>query len=239
MLRIAICDDEGHARDSLRLMLERLLHNGDGEVVYEFSGGKSAVSWITKHRGELDLLFLDIEMKELSGMEAARLIRRHDNDLLLVFVTGYADYVFVGYSVQALDYLIKPVKEEKLRQVLDRAKLVLEKKAPQIFQFQNSEGIYRINKGDILYFQSEKRVLRLITQDKEYTFYAKLDEVEQELASGFIRIHQRYLVRNAAIIKLEKNTITIGNTSLPVSRSLQKGVLKALAHSILEVTSNP
>lgn len=106
MLRIAICDDSADARDSLRLQLEKILMEETEEIVYEFSTGAGAVRWLEHHPGEIDLLFLDVEMTGVSGMAAAEAIRRFDTGLIIVFVTGYADYVFDGYKVNALDYIM-------------------------------------------------------------------------------------------------------------------------------------
>ena len=106
MLRIALCDDEAAARDALRILLEKVLIKGLEEIVYEFSSGTNAVSWLKKHPGEIDLLFLDVEMKGQSGMESAEMIREFDTDLMIVFVTGHADYEFDGYRSGALDHLM-------------------------------------------------------------------------------------------------------------------------------------
>ena len=103
MLRIALCDDEVAARDALRIQLENALVEGKEEIVYEFSSGANAVSWLEKHPGEIDLLFLDVEMKGLNGMETAGKIRQFDQNVIIVFVTGQADYVLDGYRVGALD----------------------------------------------------------------------------------------------------------------------------------------
>lgn len=102
MLRIALCDDEQEARDQLRFQLEKSIYETDEEIVYEFSSGETAVRWLKKHPGEIDLLFLDVEMKEMTGMEAAERIREFDKTILLVFVTGYSEYVFDGYRTGAL-----------------------------------------------------------------------------------------------------------------------------------------
>src|SRR5699024_71818 len=107
MFRIGICDDETAARDSLRFQLENILDEREGEIVYEFSSGSVAVNWLKNHPGEIDLLFLDVEMPGENGMDTAGKIREFDKKLLIVFVTGYSDYVFDGYQVGALDYLMK------------------------------------------------------------------------------------------------------------------------------------
>ena len=235
MLRIGICDDEINARDALRLSLEHLLRSDDGKVFYEFSSGEGVVNWLYKHKGELDLLFLDMELGGISGMEAARQIRQHDSSLMLVFVTGYADFVFDGYSVQAMDYIMKPAKEDKLKAVLVRAQEHLETYQPQTFTVQNADGMYRIQKSDILYLYSDRRLVGLVTEDREYSFYGKLDEAEILLGSGFVRIHQRYLVRAGAVTRIESNSVTIGTVCLPISRALRQNAMSALAMDMLGV----
>jgi len=233
MLRIGICDDEIAARDTLRLSLERLLKEDEGKVIYDFSSGEGIVKWLAKHSGELDLLFLDVELGGISGMEAAKQIRQQDINLMLVFVTGYADFVFDGYAVGAMDYLVKPIKEDKLSQVLARAQKLLECRQPQTFIVQNSEGLYRIAKKEILYLYSDKRLVKVFTEAREYSFYGKLDEAEASLGPGFVRIHQRYLVRAGAVSKIEKSNVTVGDTRLPISRAMQKPAMTALARSMI------
>lgn len=233
MLRIGICDDESGARDALRFSIERLLREEEGKVFYDFSSGEGVVQWFSKHAGELDLLFLDVELGGITGMETAKRIRQQDTSLMLIFVTGYADFVFDGYAVSAMDYLVKPVKEDKLRQVLDRAQKLLESREPQTFVVQNANGLYRIAKKEILYLYSDKRLVKIFTKAREYSFYGKLDEAEASLGPGFVRIHQRYLVRAGAASKIEKNSVTVGDTRLPISRALQKPAMTALARNMI------
>lgn len=234
MLRIGICDDESGARDTLRFSIERLLREEDGKVFYDFSSGEGVVQWLSRHTGELDLLFLDVELGGMSGMETAKQIRQRDLSLMLVFVTGYADFVFDGYAVSAMDYLVKPVKEDKLRQVLFRAQKLLESRRPQTFTVKNAEGLYRIAKKEILYLYSERRLVKVRTEAREYAYYGKLDQAESALGPGFIRIHQRYLVRAGAVSEIEKKGVRIGGTCLPVSRTFRQGAMAALAKDMIE-----
>lgn len=239
MLRIGICDDESRARDALRLMLEKILRNHEDKIIYDFSSGEGVTKWLQSHPGEIDLLFLDVEMGQLSGMDAAKRIREYDTDLMIVFVTGYTDFVFDGYEVSALDYIVKPAQKEKLLQVIYRAKEVLKNRRPQTYIVQNTEGVYRITKEEILYFYSEKRLVNLVTSKKEYSFYGKLDEVEEQLAEPvqkndeFIRIHQRYLIRAGAVHKLEQNKVEIGGQLLPISRSYKQQAVMSIAKKML------
>lgn len=152
MLRIAICDDDRNARDALRIQLEKILIEDNEEIVYEFSSGTNAASWLANHPSEIDLLFLDMEMKGLNGTETAERIRTFDEQLVIVFVTGYSDYVFDGYRVGALDYLMKPVSEARLRQLIERVRTKIASEKSRTFTLKNMDGTWRFRLCDILFF---------------------------------------------------------------------------------------
>lgn len=236
MLRIAICDDNADARLSLRSALERILELRLTEAqIYEFSTGEGLLRWLEKHAGEIDLVFLDMEMGQLDGMETARRLRTHHPALLLVFVTGYADHVFDGYSVGALAYLIKPPQSAQLEDLLDRANTALLGSQPQVYVCHSGDTLYRIPKAQILYFSSDRRQVICVTPQRDYRFYGKLDQVEQEVGEGFVRIHQRYLVRIQAVDRLEGGQVYLGeDITLPISRANRAAALTALARAALE-----
>lgn len=235
MLRIGICDDSADARIALRAALERALDRRKGEgTFFEFSSGEGLLRWVEKHAGELDLVFLDIEMGELDGMETARRLRLADEGLQLVFVTGYTDYVFDGYSVGALGYLMKPPQPDRLDEVLDRGLEARLRDGDKAFLCRSGETMYRIPKKSILYFASDRRQVSCVAAARTYTFYGKLDEVERAVGEGFVRVHQRYLVRSAAVDRLEGSQVFIGEEALPVSRACRSAALAALARSALE-----
>lgn len=233
VLRIAICDDENQARDAIRYSLEKILQENREEVVYEFSSGVGAVRWLKQHPGEIDLLFLDVEMKEISGIDAAYKIRTFDEKLIIVFVTGHPDFVFDGYRVQALDYLLKPTQESQLREVLNRVRSTIANCNKEQFIFQNSDGIYRLYLTDILYCYSERRKVSIVTQSKTLSLYMKLDDIHKQLGTGFVRIHQRYLVNAHAVEQIRKDSIIVSGQELPMSRSMKAEATSKLAFSIL------
>lgn len=236
MLRIGICDDLADARLVLRSALERILDTRNVPAQYfEFSSGETLLQWYGRHTGELDLLFLDMELREMDGMETARRLRAADEGLQLVFVTGYADHVFDGYSVGALGYLMKPPRKEQLESVLERAQAALVRQLDQAYICRSGETYYRIPMGKILYFASDRRQVECVTSDRTYTFYGKLDAVAADVGSRFVRIHQRYLVRAGAVARLESGEVTLQDgTRLPVSRSCQQSALLALTRAELE-----
>lgn len=232
MLRIALCDDETAARDTLRCQIEPFLKEEE-EIVYEFSSGQSAVRWLRSHAGQIDLLFLDIEMKESNGMETARLIRTFDQTLLIVFVTGYSDYVFDGYGVSALDYVIKPAAPARIQTLLARARNMLTAQEPQSFTFKNTDGIFRLPLSSIAYFYSDRRQVFAVTKNGEFPFYGKLSEVSATVGSAFVRIHQRYLINPSFVDHIGHDCVTVLGQSLPVSRSLKEDALRRLANALL------
>lgn len=234
MLRIALCDDELNARDALRIQLDKILIEDSEEIIYEFSSGTNAVSWLEKHPNEIDLLFLDVEMNGLSGMETAEQIRRFDDQLTIVFVTGYAEYVFDGYRAGALDYMMKPVSEQKLREVIHRVRRKMRQEEAASFILKNSDGTWRFKLSDILYFYSDKRKVILVTKKGEFPFYAKLDAVEKQLAPVFVRIHQRYLVNPEGVDYLGAASVTLGETKLPCSRKYKDAAASKIARAMLK-----
>lgn len=233
MLRIALCDDETDARDTLRFQLEKALMEGTEEIVYEFSSGINAVSWLQKHPGEVDLLFLDIGMRGQNGMKTAEQIRAFDENILIVFLTGYTDYVFDGYLVGALDYLVKPVTTQRLMELLHRVRAKLEQEESMTFSFKNSDGTWRFLLRDILYFYSDRRKVTLVTEKEEYAFYARLDEIEERTGRQFVRIHQRYLVNPSRVDYLGGGFVTVGKKNLPCSRNHKEAAIEKIARFMM------
>lgn len=237
MLRIGICDDSTDARDALRFGLEKVMWEETEQIVYEFSRGEGAVRWLRNHPGEIDLLFLDVEMEDLSGMEAAARIREFDREIALVFVTGYPDYVFEGYRVGALDYVVKPAGQARLGDVLSRVRALVNEKQERTWCFKNGEGTFRFSFSDISYFYSDRRKVNVVCQGRspgmEYAFYGKLDRVEEELDGAFVRIHQRYLVNPDRVTYIGGDSVLVDGKELPVSRAMKEEALGRLARAML------
>ena len=171
-------------------------------------------------------------MKGLNGMETAEKIRTFDEQILIVFVTGYSDYVFDGYLVGALDYLMKPVSGEKLRQLIGRIRARYAQEESHTFTLKNMDGTWRFRLCDILFFYSDRRKVMLVTAKGEYSFYARLDEIEHQLSPYFVRIHQRYLINPSHVDYLGSESVTINGQELPCSRRYRETALTKIARSI-------
>lgn len=236
MLRIGICDDIADARLLLQDALERVLEMGGWEAqFFHFSSGEGLVEWFAKHSGELDLIFLDMEMKALDGIATAKRLRAMDENLQLVFCTSYADYVYDGYGTGALGYLLKPPRQEQLEEVLRRAQAALLRGLDEAYIAKNGDTTYRLPYQTILYFTSERRKVHCVTTERTVSFYGKLDAVAAEVGKHFVRIHQRYLVRIGAIARMETNEVVLVNGErLPLSRSQRQTALLAVTQQTLE-----
>lgn len=233
MLRIGICDDERASAEKLYLTLEPLLGEGE-EIIYEFTNGVSAANWLEKHPGEMELLFLDVEMKPVDGIKTAERIRTFDRDIFLVFVTGYEEFALRGYQVNAADYVIKPAKKERMAALLDRVRRDLEARSGAVFAFRSPDGICQIPYSRIRYFYSERRLVHVICGAEDIPFYGKLSDLEKALPHRFVRIHNRYIVNADWVERLNGNKVIAGGVELPVSRSMKLEAAASLARLILE-----
>ena len=234
MINIGICDDEASMRRLLRAPLEQKLQLlGADYRIYEYDCGETL---LTRPETEwLDILFLDIEMKLLSGMETARNLRKRDSHTLLIFVTAYPDFVFQGYEVHAFHYILKPYENQKIMKVLEQAIKELGQNREHYFTLEQKSGTTKIPAKKILAFSSDRRKIIISLEDgNKLEFYGKLDAVETDLPDYFIRCHNRHLVNLNYVTALEKDGCTLRSQSFPVSRAYRQSVEIAFARLLLQ-----
>lgn len=233
MISIGICDDEALMRRALRTPLEQKLQLlGEDYRIFEYDSGEALMA---RPEAEwLDLLFLDIEMKQLSGIDTARDLRKRDTHTLLIFVTAYPDYVFQGYEVHAFHYILKPYQDAKIQHVLEQALKELGKSREQYFTLEQKSGILKIPAAKILAFSSDRRKIVLsLTDGSTLDFYGKLDTVLDGLPDYFVRCHNRHLVNLNYVTALEKDACICGHRQFPVSRSCRQPLEIAFARLLL------
>lgn len=233
MINIGICDDEASMRKSLRTPLEQKLQLlGEDYRVIEYDSGEALV-----RRSEtecLDLLFLDIEMRGLNGMDSARLLRQRDARTILIFVTAHPDYVFQGYEVHAFHYILKPYDEHKIQKVLEQALKELGKSQDRYFILEQKSGILKIPVQKIVAFSSDRRKIILTQEDGEkLEFYGKLDNVEADLPDYFVRCHNRHLINLNHVTALNKDGCICHTFRFPVSRACRQSLEIAFARLLL------
>lgn len=234
MLTVAICDDEMKDRRFLSSIIDtNFTLSGIDYIVNEFRSGEELITYIKVHKKQYDLIFLDIQMKNLDGIETARYLRQSDINSIIIFITGYPDYVFDGYDVKAFHYILKPYKKEKIIHILENALQQINANHMHCFSFETMNGIYKLERSKILYFASDKRKIKIKTFQDSYEFYGKLNDIEQKLGLSFIRIHQRYLINMKHIDAIENNHVCINNERLPISRQKYPVVIIEFAKYML------
>ncbi len=225
MLNIAVCDDEKYICDFLHKSIIDCLTKTELEGrVTVFDDGSRLTEHYRSGRPPFDLIFLDITMKECDGMTAAKFIRSLDSKVMIVFVTSSAEYVFSGYEVKAFRYILKPELLHGFSRVFYECIDELTQSDEARFTFQRSSETVSIQLSNILYFESDKRIINIITNGEEYSFYGKLDDIEEQLKKqDFVRCHQSFLVNAKKISAVKQNEISlITGKTLPVSKRRAK-----------------
>ncbi|HEX3075376.1 MAG TPA: LytTR family DNA-binding domain-containing protein [Lachnospiraceae bacterium] len=232
MIKIAICDDEKQQRSILKAIVSTQLQLLAMEyTILEFDSGESFFS--SNRNVNYDIIFLDIEMKAMDGIETAKKIRLSDKNAIIIFVTAYTDYVFQGYEVRALNYILKPYRKDKITEVLKVALEELAISQNQYYAIESKAGTYRLNLPETLYLLSDKRFIHAITLSETIDFYGKLDDLEKVFPPHFVRIHQRYLVNTSYINAIEGNEVYIKDERLPISRAHKQELLIRFAKTML------
>lgn len=232
MLEIIICDDEKTYRNDLKKILCTELDLSGAEYrISEFSSGEALLAGL--ENSSLQILFLDIEMNTLNGIETAQRLREQKNRAQIIFVTSHPDFVFQGYEVRALNYILKPYAPEKIRSVLHAALKELDASAEKYFIVEQRSGSVRVPLKDIKYFYSEKRLIHLVTRQETYTFYDKLNDLESRLSDAFVRIHNRYLIHLKYLERIDAACAVVDGEALPVSRSCKAELSIAFAQYML------
>ena len=233
MLQLAVCDDEKIFRSDLKRIIGTELELcGIDYHIEEFSSGEELLSGV--ERSECQILFLDIEMKGMDGVAAARKLRENNRQMEIIFVTSYADFVFQGYEVRALNYILKPYEPEKIAAVLHAALEELDVEAEKYYVIEQKSGSIRLPLSSVKYFASDRRTVHAVTTGEEYTFYEKLSDLEPRLPEAFVRIHNRYLVHMKYLEAIRQNTAVVAGEELPVSRSCKSDLSIAFAKYMLQ-----
>lgn len=166
-----------------------------------------------------DILVLDIEMVKMDGISLAKKIRQDNDSVQIVFITGYADYISEGYEVSALHYLMKPLKQEKLFAVLDRAVAALQK-AERVLLLPVGGEMLRLPVSYVQYAEAFSHTVTIVTGTDTIQVKMPIFEVQKLLGDGFVRCHRSYLVGLKHIARLSKTKVILDNgKALPLSRS--------------------
>lgn len=196
MLNIAICDDEVYATGNIEMMLQDVAKRNFINVETEVFWDGASLAHAVKSGSSFDIIYLDIEMKIEDGISAAKRIREVDKNVLIIYVTSYESYMKESFAVRPFQFLVKPINMEQM-EVCFRDAYESINNADAYFRYSYQRINWKISLRDILYFESNKRKIFIVTESKVYEMYGKLNEIEKSLKASkvpFLRVHQSYLI---------------------------------------------
>ncbi len=225
--KIAICDDLESDRDYLKDLLNKWANDYSHLLnVYTFSSAESFLFRYEEAK-DYDILLLDIEMGLMDGVSMAKKIRQDNDAVQIIFITGYSDYIAEGYEVNALHYLMKPVKEEKLFSVLERA---IEKisKNDVVLNMDSANGMVRVPIYQIRFVEVFGNYVTIHAND-EVVVKMTLNEIEKLLDERFYRVGRSVIVNLNEVSRVTKTEIKLlDGTSIHLPRGAYDGVNRAI-----------
>lgn len=226
-LRIAICDDSAADRDYLAGLARRWA--GQRLHTVQLALYPSAESFLFAYAEDktVQILLLDIEMGQMDGVTMARTLRKDNDGVQIVFITGYSDYIADGYEVEALHYLMKPVDEDKLFSVLDRAADKLCRNE-QVLTLELSGETVRLPVYQIRYAEVQGNYVTVHAKS-DYTAKMTLSELETRLDDSFFRLGRSALVNLGYVARVTKTAVTLNDGSvLPLPRGAYDRINRAI-----------
>lgn len=224
--RIAICDDEQNQIEYITsIVASWSAHEGHGCEIRTFASAEAFLFEYEEDKA-YDILLLDVEMKNMNGIELAKRIRKDNNRAEIIFITSHFEFVGEGYEVDALHYLIKPISAEKLTQVPTKAAEKISVEPPSVVISCDGETV-KLYEADILYVESFLHYIVIHTKDKEYKIKENMSVFENRVSDYFYRIHRSYLVSLKYITRISRTSVSIGNTELPLSRGKYDDINRA------------
>lgn len=215
--KIAICDD---MEEDVKYISSAVNQWAEKEnITVDIETFPSAESFLFRYAEQkaFDILLLDVEMPSMNGVELAKRIRKENDAVQIIFITGYTDYIAEGYEVSALHYLVKPLSETKLFEVLNRAVLKIRKNEKSLF-FSLSGEMVRIPIYEIKYLEVQQNYVTVHSK-KDYTVKKTLGEFERELDERFYRMGRSFIVNLSCIDKITKTDVFLSDGSvIPLPR---------------------
>lgn len=227
-VHFAICDDNNIDSNYVNNLVNKWANERKYQINIDIFDSAEAFLFHYDGNKDYDILLLDIEMKKMDGVTLAREIRKTNKSVQIVFITGYSDYIADGYDVEALHYLMKPLKEEKLFVVLDRAVNRIIQNEKYLLLNYYDETI-RIPLHEIVYIDVDRNYVT-IHSNQDYTIKKTLGEIEKELDKRFFRIGRSVIVNLKYISRVTKTDVFLANNTI---LQLPRGVYDSLNRAII------
>lgn len=232
-MKIAICDDNKAVINSVRNALMQCKDFISQINIDEFYSGESLIDYYSKG-AKYDLIFLDIQMEEINGINTAFKIKKIQKDVMLIFLTGHSTYVKEAFSVQAFQYLTKPVKQEEIIKEFKRA-VEHYKVNHTKYKIEDKRSTIYVEINNIIYMEVRNHMISINTDKGVYIMKGKLKDEEVRLQKyDFIRCHQGYIINMDWIQAInEDNVLLKTGCRVPMSRRLRKTVINVFSNYIV------
>ncbi len=220
-MKIAVCDDDREFAENLKSIIDNY-YNTQQNTVCIFNSPTELLDALEQDSDRFSGVFLDIEMPNLNGIQAAKHIRKSNSEVDIIFLTSHIEMAMEGYEVNALRFLGKPINEAKLYEVL--ALLDKSPNTDKNLVINDGGSTILVKHSEILYIKAENVYVNIVTQNKNYLLRKKFVDIENELDNiNFVRIHRSYIVNLEYISSFDgKSVILTDGTNLPLSRSCEK-----------------
>ena len=231
MLRFAIVEDDPATQKTISDCVYRFAsENGETCSIAIFSDGDEILD---EYKAAYDIILLDIEMARLDGLKTAELIRRLDEDVVIIFVTNLINFAVHGYAVNALDFVVKPVSYASFSPQLKKAAALVSRRRRRYIAIPTGVGLLRLDASKITYIESFNHKLVIHTTDEDYSLSGTMRNMEALFGDhGFARCNNSYLVNLNAVERVDHNLVTVGGQELVISRPKKKTFMDALTKFI-------
>lgn len=230
MLNIVILEDQMEQAERLNRMLEKYA-SSHPNFNYTLKHYTRSIPMLTEYKCDADILFMDIQVPDMLGMEAAKRIRAMDDKVMIIFITMLTQYAIDGYSVGAFDYVLKPIRYEEFSTKMDRVcRMLSHQNTAMTLELHTKEEIRRINADDVTYIEVANHDILVHTDGEVIRQWGSLKTYEEKLAAvHFVRCNACYLVNLKYVRGINGDTVTVGQDKLSVSKTKRKDFLTALA----------
>ena len=229
-LRCMIVDDEPNAVNLLEVLIGQTT---SWELVARCYNALEAIAFLKDNK--VDLLFLDINMPMLNGMELAGLL---SEETAIVFTTAYFEHAAESYSFNTIDYLLKPITLKRFLAATKKVEAYFRPRMPvtdkpgeaanEYFFIKSGTELRKILLPEILFFESRKEYVRVVTQTFEVLTYRRLKDIEAQLPMPFARVHHSYIVNIRQLNKIQDNHIHIGDMQIPIGEKFRDGLMEMI-----------
>lgn len=231
-LRCSIAEDEPIARKIIREFIGQIDYL---ELAGEFENALKAEAFLKRH--ETDILFLDIEMPRLSGVEY---LRSGKVKPLVIITTAYPEYALEGYALDVVDYLVKPIAFNRFFKAAEKAREVValrtnSKPDPDFLFVRCDNRIEKIVLADVLYFESSGNYVSIVFPERKLLAYLTLRSLEEQLPTGlFFKVHRSFLVNFSRIEKIEESNLVLADKRVPIGRNYSHELNEAVNQRLLK-----